>query len=324
MKRIFRVLAALLLVVVVIAAAGLAWAHLSLRRAQLPLPDLLSLAPPTTGSDLPVAISYINTASQPMPRSAVLDPGSDPAPQAAYVMSHPSFVLRWADGRLLLIDAGMTPEAAIEFGKPLEMVAGAEPVEAHASTATVLAGAAARVGGILFTHQHTDHVGGIGELCSGRAGALPVFMTTTQATHANYTTRPGRALIDAAECAQVTPVGSEAISGVPGFTGVSVFAAGGHTPGTQVILAWVATAAGPRLYVFTGDVVNNIDAVNHNISKPFLYRLLVVPEDDTRLAALRVQLRRLRDERGATLLVSHDQLAIEASGIPLYTSVAAP
>jgi ABC-type sulfate/molybdate transport systems ATPase subunit len=36
------------------------------------------------------------------------------------------------------------------------------------------------------------------------------------------------------------------------------------------------------------------------------------------LAELRTLLRRLRDERGATILVSHDELSIEAAGLHPY------
>jgi hypothetical protein len=45
---------------------------------------------------------------------------------------------------------------------------------------------------------------------------------------------------------------------------------------------------------------------------------MVVPEDDLRLTALRIGLKRLHDLRGAILLPTHDQLAIEAAGISVY------
>lgn len=318
LRRILVIVVGLLGLAVAAATVGLAWAHLSLRREEGPLPNLLSLTPPAQSSDLPTAVSYINTASQAMPRAAVLDPASDPSPEAPYVMSHPSFVLRWADGRLLLVDSGMTPAVAIAFGRPLEWVAEAEPVQPHLAVAKVLADHAGKVGGMIFTHLHTDHVGGLGALCQRRQAPLPIFMTGPQANFGNYTTRPGRALIEESGCGRVEELSESGLSEVPGFPGVLVFPAGGHTPGTQVVLAWVRSSDGVRLYAFLGDVVNNIDGINHNISKPFLYRLLVVPEDDTRLAALRVLLAHLRDERGAVLLPAHDQLAIEASGVEMY------
>ena len=51
----------------------------------------------------PVGVFAITTAEQQVPRAQVLDPALDPAPDAPYVLGHPSFVLRWADGRLLLV-----------------------------------------------------------------------------------------------------------------------------------------------------------------------------------------------------------------------------
>lgn len=315
MNRAVLAAAVLLLVVISALGGGLVWTHWTLRRERPPLPEMGDLMSPGAETDLPVSLTYINTASQRMPRQAVLHAATDPFPEAPYVMSHPAFVLRWADGRLLLVDAGMTPEAAREFGRPLEWLARAEPLVAHGSAAEQLGRERERVAGVVFTHLHTDHVEGIDEICRGRAGPLTVWMTPSQATQSNYTTRPGRQRIDAAGCARVATLGGERIVAIPGFPGVTMFAAGGHTPGTQVILAWVQGPSQPRLHVLAGDVANQIDGINHNLSKPLLYRLLVVPEDDFRLGELRILLRRLRDEHGATVLVAHDQLAIEASGV---------
>lgn len=298
---------------------GLAWAHLMLRATQGPLPDLLSLPLPSAGPDGPISVSYINTASQAMPRSAVLDPTADPFPDAPYIMSHPAFVLRWADGRILLIDTGMTTDAASSFGRTLEWMAGAEPVRPLAQVADALGPRVDAISGILFTHLHTDHVDGLIALCAKRRDPLMIYMTTAQAHYSNHTTQPGRMLIAEAGCARVEELGDGTLVAVPGFPGVSVFAAGGHTPGSQVILAAVQTPQGTRPYAFVGDIVNNIDGINHNISKPPLYSLLVVPEDDARLAALRVLLRLLRDDRGATVLAAHDQRALEASGVEPYS-----
>ena len=88
--------------------------------------------------DQPLRVSVINTASQPMARSGVLDAERDPDSAQPYVMSHPSFVLEWADGRILLIDTGMTPEQATAFGKPIQMIRDAQPIEPHQSTADAL------------------------------------------------------------------------------------------------------------------------------------------------------------------------------------------
>lgn len=319
LRRILVVVAGVLILLIAVAAVALSWAHLALRNAEAPLPELAALSAVPSPGDLPISIAYINTASQPMPRASVLDPSSDPAPQAPFVMSHPSFVLRWADGRILLIDTGMTPEDAVAFGKPMEAIAGAQPTQALGAVADVLGDNVGHVAAVMFTHLHTDHVGGLQALCAKHSQPLSLPMTHAQATLTNYTTRPGRSLIEGAACAKVQEIQEGGLQAVPGFAGVSVFAAGGHTPDTQVILATVNGAGGQRRYAFLGDVVNNIDGVNHNVPKPFFYRWFIVPEDNMRLGELRLLLRRLRDEAAVTLLPAHDQLAIEASGVPKYS-----
>jgi hypothetical protein len=61
-----------------------------------------------------------------------------------------------------------------------------------------------------------------------------------------------------------------------------------------------------------------VRTILQDISKPFFYRTFIVPEDDARLGELRRLLKRLHDEHGFTLLVSHDQQALAASGVRLW------
>lgn len=320
-RKILIGIAALIAGTLVFIAAGLTWAHTSIQRERAPLPArmIVTLAG-ATFTDLPVRLSLINTASQAMPRSAVLDPSKDPKPNEPYVMSHPAFAVEWADGRILLIDVGMTRQGAIDFGRPLEWLAGASPIEPLGSTAEQLGDARQRVQGVVFTHLHLDHVGGITELCEGLDHPLRVFMTDAQAERPNFTTRPGLKLLRKASCVHEERLEQKRLMPIPGFDGVFVMAAGGHTPGSQIISTVVLASAaeGGRGYVFTGDIVNNIDGINDNIPKPFLYSLLIVPEDSERLAELRRFLKDLRNGNNFQLLVSHDQLALEGSGVPRW------
>jgi len=281
-----------------------------------------------------VRLSVANTARQEMPRSAVLEPALDPKPGEPYVMSHPSFVLEWPDGKILLVDVGMDREGALRFGRPIELLSGGSAIEPLATAAEQLGPAAERVEGIVFTHLHQDHVGGVSALCRGRTRPLRVFMTEAQDQRPNYTTRPGRELLagvkrgaqgdgDAA-CVEVAPIATGGLRPVPGFPGVFVVAAGGHTPGSQVVVANVDAGAGARQFVFTGDIVNSIAGIDFDVPKPRLYRLLVVPEADERQGELRRFLRDLRDAGGAALLVSHDARQIEASGVPPVSAPARP
>ena len=170
--RLVKTLVVLVLLSVTIMAAGTLWMHLDIEKYRAPLPLVADILALDQAGDLPMKVSVIETAQQTMPRAGVLDPGSDPNPTAPYVMTHPSFVLEWADGRLLLIDVGMTRAGAIEFGQPTERFFGAGPIEPLTTAAVALGSAATRVQGMVFTHLHTDHVGGDNHFRAG-AGVTP-------------------------------------------------------------------------------------------------------------------------------------------------------
>ncbi len=318
LRKILLGVGALVVAVVAVLAVGLTWAHLAIRCERAPLPAAEAIVAAAAGEDDPVKLSFINTASQPMPRSVVLAPGQDPRPNEPYVMSHPSFVLEWADGRMLLVDVGMDHDGAVAFGQLIQRFGGADAIEPHAAVAERLGSAQRRVQGVIFTHLHLDHTGGITALCRGAGHPLRVFMTEAQAERPNFTTRPGLKLLRATECLRRETLTGGPLLAVPGFPGVAVIAAGGHTPGSQIVVAHVRGPAGTRTFALVGDIVNNIDGITYNIPKPFLYRLLVVPEANARLDELRLFLRDLRDRHGVTLLVSHDQRQLEQSGVPAW------
>lgn len=318
LRGVLRWLARAVAGLVAVAGGGLWWAHRAVDAERAPLPTVREVAAQRPAADPPLRVSIINTASQPMARAGVLAAEGDPHPRAPYVMSHPAFVLEWADGRILLIDAGMTPEQATAFGRRIELLGAGDAIVPHRSTADALGIDAARVRGVIFTHPHTDHTGGIGALCGAIGHDMAVFMTTAQAQRPNYTTRPGLAQIRDATCARPVRLDGGPLMPVPGFPGVSVVDAGGHTPGSQIVVAEIGGGDETRRLVFTGDIINNIDGVAYDLPKPWTYRTLVVPESDARQAELRRFLKQLQDEAGATLLVSHDQLALERSGVPAW------
>jgi len=328
LRRLGKVLVVTAIFAVLITVLGLMESHLSVRSEHAPLPSRQEVVASTHGADPPVRVSIANTASQPMPRSAVLDPTRDPSPAEPYVMSHPSFVLEWPDGRILLVDAGMDREGALRFGGLIQAVSGGGPIAPHAPAAEQLGAAKERVDGIIFTHLHPDHVGGITALCQGRTKPLEVFMTDAQEHRPNFTTRRARKLVDAVKrgaqrdddqpCVEIVEIESGGLAPVPGFPGVFVIAAGGHTPGSQIVVANVDGPGGTTTYAFTGDIVNQVTGIDLDIPKPFLYRLLVVPEAEGRQGELRRFLRDLREQGHVRLLVSHDQRQLEASGVPAY------
>jgi glyoxylase-like metal-dependent hydrolase (beta-lactamase superfamily II) len=317
MRALVKFLGLGIALIVVGALLGLTWAHVGIRGALAPLPgaEALSIAA-VPGAALPVRLSYVNTASQRTTRAGVLEASLDPDPDTPYTMSVPAFVLEWADGRIFLIDLGMDREPAAEFGRPSELLFDADPMVPLGGVAEQLGDAATRVAGVAFTHLHTDHTNGAKSLCAAARKAIPLFQSSAQNEQTNYTTRPGAADIDSATCLEPRVVLGEGVRPVPGFAGLGMLMVGGHTPGSQVFVARMAEEAGGRTWIFTGDAVNNIDGVWKNLPKPTLYSLFVVPEDPERLGAVRVLLADAARLPGHGLLVSHDQLQLEASGVP--------
>ena len=311
----------LVLLTIAGAAAGLVWMHLVVQREHAPLPLVSDVLDFATATDAPTKVWVIETARQTTPRSAVLDPGTDPKPGAPYVMTHPSFILEWADGRLLLIDLGMTRAGAIKFGGPMESLVGAPPIEPLTTVAGALGEAVSRVKGIVFTHLHIDHVDGLRDLCPRVLHPLKVFMTGPQLDTWTLFTAEGKNLVETSGCTDRVRIGGAPLIPLEGFPGVGVIAAGGHTPGSQAIVAVVRDPAGTvKRYVFSGDITNTIDGVRGDVSKPLLYRLILVPEDDDRLGELRRYLRALESEHQVAIVVSHDQLHLQSLGIPAWGS----
>lgn len=299
---------------------ALAWVHADIRSLNPPLPALEEVVAPRDAdtSAWPVRIRYVNTGSQPMSRGLVLDSSEDPTPERPYIMSHTSFAIEWADGRLFLIDSGLPREAAIAFGKPSESL-GADITQAHGGVSVQLGREVQRVAGIAFSHLHIDHTSGLAGLCDGLRGQqLTVFQAPLQFERGNYTTRDGREHLANAPCAVRKRLEDGSLLPIPGFPGLFAIQAAGHTPGSQLFVAHLPSeceGCTPQTWIFTGDVVNHIDGVRKNIPKPTWYSYLVVPESPTRLESVRRFLHRLESEHAVRLLVSHDQLQIESSGI---------
>lgn len=315
MRRVGLAVLALFAVLFAGVAALFGSAHLGVRAERPALPDLaLVLAEPD--GDLPSGLFVVDTARQPMPRSGVLEPDGDPDARSAYVMTHTAFVLAWPDGRLFVFDTGMDRDAALAFGRPLERFAGADAITPLGSLAEQLGPATARVRGLALSHLHVDHTSGLAGLCEHVDASIPLFQTPGQHDEGNYTTWQGRAQLAQAACVRATPLAADALVPVPGFPGLFLVPAAGHTPGSQVLVAHLATAGAQRIWVFTGDTVNHRDAIAHDVPKPRLYSLLVVPEDPARMAALRHWLAALQADPRVRIAVSHDARELAAPAWP--------
>ena len=121
-----------------------------------------------------------------------------------------------------------------------------------------------------------------------------------------------------AGCAEIQRLEAAPLAAVPGFPGLFVIAAAGHTPGSQLLVAHVRTARKLRVWVFTGDVVNHRDAIAHDLPKPWLYSLLVVPEYGEQLGRLRRFLAGLSADPRVRIAVSHDASDLAARGAPAW------
>jgi glyoxylase-like metal-dependent hydrolase (beta-lactamase superfamily II) len=305
-----------LVLTVAFGAAAITWVRYDVRKQRSPLPPAEVVVKAPDG-ELPTRVSWINTASQFIPRAALIDPAGDPDAGAWSRMSFPAFVIEWADGRILLVDAGMDAAAARDFGKPGESILGADPVEPLADVGAALGRARDRVAGIMFTHLHDDHVQGIQSLCRTSARPIEAFLGAAQAEHPHYLTRAGLTAVKTSPCLHVTQLADQPSVDLPGFPGVSVIHAAGHTPGSQLIVAHLANR-GARPIVLAGDIANSYDGIEGNVPKPWWYSLFIVPEDTERLDEVRRYLQDLARRLGATVLISHDQAALETSGITAF------
>jgi glyoxylase-like metal-dependent hydrolase (beta-lactamase superfamily II) len=298
-RIVAKALGGLLLAAMLVIALVLVEAHLEIRSVRPDLPDAQDLLALAESADLPVHIGYVNTASQ----------GGAASPA---MLGHPAFVLRWADGRRFLIDVGMEREQALAFGRVIEVAFGSDPIAVHGSVPEQLGPATARVRGVAFTHLHNDHTGGLPGLCRALERELPVFQTPWQADLGNYSTRPARAQLQAADCARFERLATASLAPIPGFPGLAALPAAGHTPGSTVFVARV----GELTWVLAGDVTNFMVNLHEDRPKPRVYSLFVVPEAPERLARMRAWLRELAARPDFRVLVSHDLDAIRASGLP--------
>lgn len=319
MKRAVRLLALGLGALLAFAGIALGLAHRQIRGVDPPLPDLAALRAFADAPDLPVRVSLWNSASQPSPRSSVLDPGRDPDPAQPYVMSHPAFVLEWEDGRVLLVDAGMDAAQAAAFGRPLAW-AGAGAISPHGSIGERVAPAlAGRPVAIAFTHLHSDHVGGAVSLCAALppASRVRLFQTPAQMDLVNYTTRPGHALVAAAGCLVPARIADGPVAALPDRPGAFVIHAAGHTPGSQILGAWVRSGGEVRGILFAGDAANAIDGIRRDVPKPWAYQTFLVPENEARLARVRALLREA-EAAGLTVAIAHDERHLATTGIASF------
>ena len=205
---------------------------------------------------------------------------------------HPMVLLAhrvvWPD-HSLLIDVALSAQ---EGGK----LPGAK---FDAAAFTRLQKAMKKAQGIVFTHEHSDHVGGLASVMNFAAIASNVIMTREQFNGPKLEREmfePGTLeqlkLLDYSGLHMVAP-------------GVVLQKAPGHTPGTQLI--YVELTNGER-YLFVGDVAWTEDNIRLERGRPGIAEPLM-KEDRAAVAAELKALNAL--PKDVHLVVAHDPVALE-------------
>ena len=297
MMRVFKWFGLIMLGALLVGGGLLIRAHLQVRSVSPALPrgaDLLNVR----SSAGPVEVYYVTTSQQDLERGLI---------------SHNSVVVEWADGGLFVIDVGMDPTGANDFGDLMETMSGATgPPTIHGTLAGLLGASVAKVKGVGFTHLHIDHTQGLTDFCVARGPGAVALQTSAQRSLHNLHTSEGAELV-AGSCLEVVEMSGDGLVGDQRFPGIAAFPLGGHTPGSTL---WVVAVAG-RVLLFSGDITNSKLSIDRDIAKPWVYSYLIVPEDTDRTAEIRAWLRALDKEKAFSVVVSHD-LASHASVLTDY------
>ena len=298
MRLFLKILSIIVVIILLVAAYRLLPAHLQVRGVEPELPRTEELAELMSMENGPVSVRYINTSSQNLPGG---------------VLGHTVFLIEWANGNLLMIDAGMDRAQAIEFGRLMESALGADEAVSHGTIAELLGDDLHRVSAVAFTHLHIDHTQGVVPFCQERGDGATVYQTSWQIELQNFNTTAGADLIANSCLARGEPDG-EVVKTIPGYPGLGIVALGGHTPGSTLF----AIASQNRLWLLSGDTTNTRADLLSNTGKGFLYSYVLVPENTSRIEALRRWLADLDNNPDMTVIVSHDLGAVKASGMEPY------
>ncbi len=298
LKKFAYGLLGLLVLLVIVVLIVLIPPHQQIRNFNSAIPSFEQLSHALTSGSGPAAISYITTASQ---------------KNGSKTLGHAGILLEWPDGRSFLIDAGMDRETAVAFGAPFESLLGSDPSITFGPIEEQLGSQINQINGVAFTHLHSDHTAGITAICDAMLAPATIFQTNDQAKNHNAFTEAGQNIINDSSC-NSSLLSTDVIKPVPGFDGLVAIAAGGHTPGSTIF----ATKLNNRIWVFAGDITNDMDQLTHNKGKGFLYSYLLIPEDTERLEQLRLWLADIDNSSVASVLVAHDWDAMQSSEIPAW------
>jgi len=284
-KRIVLVLVVLIIVLGVAGAA--AWSYLTVRE---PFPetssyridlDALDALARDGGGELPIAVQHELVAIAGMPRAAVFAGESFDE----HEMGHGAYRIKYADGRSVVVDAAFSESGMAGF--PFE---GRFDGRAFEKVQETMLGADV----IVLTHEHFDHIAGIGEIDDAEALAPRLLMNPEQLASeeaALFMSDDLRSRVEGVDYETTMRVAP----------GIVLLRAAGHTAGSQIV--YVRPQTGKALLLI-GDVAWHLDQIRNEHYRPRLVTDLLLGED--REAVLH-QMRALKD------LLESEQVAVVSS-----------
>lgn len=274
-------------------------AHMQTRRIAPSLPSVESISALQNAPNGPVRLSYVLTSSQHTSKGK---------------LGHPVFIAQWADGRMFMVDTGMDKQGAQEFAALLQKIYGGEDAQVYGTVTDLLGSNSQNIQGVGFTHLHIDHTQGIDDFCATRTptptSPVKSYLTALQKTRHNFNTKEGANLIKNS-CLQDGMLNDASIMKIDEFPGLGIINLGGHTPGSTLFIFPV----NGHLWILSGDITNTKHQLLDNHGKGFVYSYLLVPENTTQTARVRAWLTKLDALDFASVIVSHDLNALQASGL---------
>ncbi|MFK8050178.1 MAG: MBL fold metallo-hydrolase [Halioglobus sp.] len=286
MRPIAKIFLGILLILMALLAMFLLPQHLQIRQVNPPLPSEQSLRGLLEVPSRPTDVRYLTTSTQ---------------EGGIGLLSHNSVLIEWPNGDMVMIDAGMDAEAAVEFGELLKSMGPAEDVTVLGEIGQMLGSDISRVKAVGFTHLHIDHTQGLVNFCQARGEGALALQTGYQHKLQNFNTEEG-AVIISRSCLKADIRDGDGLIEFDRFPGLAMYPLGGHTPGSTLFVV----AHGDRLLLFSGDITNNKADILNDQGKGFLYSYLFVPENTARTGQLRDWLRSLNQQDDIEVVVSHD------------------
>jgi glyoxylase-like metal-dependent hydrolase (beta-lactamase superfamily II) len=213
-----------------------------------------------TGAPLPTRIDVERIADFSFPRTIVVA-GAGLGMQPMVLLSHR---VVWPD-HSVIVDTALGPSDAKSL----------PGTTFHRAAYDRMEQALLKAQSIVFTHEHVDHVGGVGSAPNFSAIASKVQMTREQFDGPKL----DREQFASSKLAQLKLLEYNGLYAVA--PGIVLQKAPGHTPGSQLI--YVELASGAR-YLFVGDIAWSEDNIRLQRGRPGLAELLM-KEDRPAVAA---------------------------------------